>query len=322
MNMYYVYEWYIVETGEVIYVGKGTHNRYKVRKHNKFFNDMIKRFKCNSRIVKEFSTEKEAFSYEFERVRELKKDGQCVCNIYDGGNGGTTEWWTDERKEWYSENNAMKSQMQRERMKKDNPMKNKDVAEKTNAQKRIPLLIGNKRFASIKEASKAMNVTTSTINAWVIRGISTNGDICRYDNQENAKGYIRKNNGQKRKVIYKGKIYDSATEMGYDVGIAQATASRWCRQGRDSYGNECRYLDDTRKTESTIQQKQIPVIINGIWYASKEKAAREIGISSYLITQYLDGKKHDNKYLCEYGNQQPSRGNTDNSTTEGSTTNE
>lgn len=320
--MYYVYEWYIVETGEVIYVGKGTNNRYKVRKHNKFFNDMIKRFKCDSRIIKEFTTEKEAFSYEFERIRELKKIGQCVCNIVDGGAGGSTNWWTDDRKEWYSENNAMKSQQQRERMIRDNPMKNKEVAEKTNSQKRIPLIIGSQRFPSIKEASKAMNVSTSTINAWVIRGITTNGDICRYESKKDATGYVRKNNGQKSKVKYMGKVYDSSREMARSIGVAQATASRWCRQGRDSCGNECRYLDDKRKTVSVVQQKQIPIIVNGIWYASKEQAARETGISSYLITQYLKGKRHDGKYICEYGNQQPSRGNTDNSTTEGSTTNE
>ena len=52
--MFYVYEWFIKETNEVIYVGKGCGRRYKVTKHNKFFNDMIKRFDCDSRIIKEF----------------------------------------------------------------------------------------------------------------------------------------------------------------------------------------------------------------------------------------------------------------------------
>ena len=62
--MFYVYEWYVVESGEIFYVGKGTRNRYKVRKHNKFFNDFITRYNCDSRIIKEFKTEKEAFEYE------------------------------------------------------------------------------------------------------------------------------------------------------------------------------------------------------------------------------------------------------------------
>ena len=55
--MFYVYEWYVVESGEIFYVGKGTRNRYKVRKHNKFFNDFITRYNCDSRIIKEFKTE-------------------------------------------------------------------------------------------------------------------------------------------------------------------------------------------------------------------------------------------------------------------------
>lgn len=34
--MYYVYEWFVIETDEIFYVGKGTGRRFKVRKHNKF----------------------------------------------------------------------------------------------------------------------------------------------------------------------------------------------------------------------------------------------------------------------------------------------
>ena len=129
--MFYVYEWYVVESAEIFYVGKGTRNRYKVRKHNKFFNDFITRYNCDSRIIKEFKTEKEAFEYEYERINELKCIGQCVCNIYEGGTGGTVEWWTEERKEKYSKNNVMKSKKQRARMSANNPMKNAEIAAET-----------------------------------------------------------------------------------------------------------------------------------------------------------------------------------------------
>ena len=130
--MFYVYEWFIKENDEVIYVGKGCRRRYKVTKHNKFFNDMIKRFDCDSRIIKEFDNEKDAFSYEYERITELKAKGQCVCNIYEGGCGGTTDWWTEDKKQWYSEHNVMKNEAQRKRMSENNPMKNKSVALKVN----------------------------------------------------------------------------------------------------------------------------------------------------------------------------------------------
>ena len=103
--MFYVYEWFIKNTNEIIYVGKGSKNRYKVRKHNYIFNEFIKRYNCDSRIVKYFESEKEAFAAEFDRINELKLIGQCVCNINAGGAGGTIEHWTEERRKTYSENN-------------------------------------------------------------------------------------------------------------------------------------------------------------------------------------------------------------------------
>lgn len=189
--MFYVYEWYIEETNEVIYVGKGCRNRYKVRKHNKFFNEMIKRYKCNSRIVKEFETEKEAFDYEFIRVNDLRAKGQCVCNIYNGGTGGTASWWTDEIKEKYSKNNVMKSENQRERMRKHNPMSDPKIAEKTNGQKRKPVIIDGIRYISIKEASQKIGVSADTIDRWCKKGHSTKGIKCSFDmhgNQQPSQG--------------------------------------------------------------------------------------------------------------------------------------
>ena len=179
--MYYVYEWYIKETGEIIYVGKGCRNRYKVTKHNRFFNDMIKRNECKSRIIKKFENEKDAFDYEFIRINELKEKGQCVCNIYNGGTGGSTNWWTDEMRKKYSEKNVMKSENQRERMKKNNPMSNPEIAEKTNGQKRIPVIINNKRYISIKEASKKIGVSTDTIARWCKQGHNTKGTKCFFE---------------------------------------------------------------------------------------------------------------------------------------------
>lgn len=299
--MFYVYEWFIVDTEEVIYVGKGTGNRYKVKKHNRLFNEMIKRFKCDSRIVKKFEDEKDAFAYEFERINEMKKKGQCVCNIYDGGFGGTTSWWTDELKEAYSQNNVMKSAKQRARMSKDNPMKNPDVAEKANSKKRVAVIIGGIEYKSIADAKKAFNVTGSAISSWCVKGKSPSGETCCYKDADKYSTYSHRNDGQKRAVIYKGERYESSTQLGLEVGVSQTTASRWCRKGRDSYGNPCRYVDDIRTDkEQPIKQKCIPVIVNGVNYPSKEEAGRALGISAYLIGQYLKGLKTDGKYECKY----------------------
>lgn len=182
--MFYVYEWYIKDTQEIIYVGKGCKNRYKVTKHNKFFNEMIKRYKCESRIIKEFKNEKDAFDYEYIRINELKKKGQCICNIYQGGTGGTVNWWTDELRKQYSENNVMKSEKQRERMKNKNPMSNNDIAEKTNGKKRRKVIIGNITYISIKEAKEALGVSYSNLMTWNKKGITPNGEKIKIESQK------------------------------------------------------------------------------------------------------------------------------------------
>lgn len=182
--MYYVYEWYIVETNEIIYVGKGTKSRYKVRKHNKFFNDTIRRYECDSRIIKEFETEIEAFKFEFNRINELKAQGQCVCNIRDGGFGGTTEWWTDDLRQRYSEKNIMHSIEQRKRMSENNPMKNPQIAQKTNGQKRRKVTIGDTTYDSIKDAKIALNISYSNIITWGKRGVTPSGDKCIIEEQK------------------------------------------------------------------------------------------------------------------------------------------
>ena len=182
--MFYVYEWYIIDTGEIIYVGKGSKRRYLVRKHNVFFNDMIRRFDCKSRIIKTFDTEREAFEYEFVRVRELKTVGQCVCNIYNGGFGGTVECWTEEMRQRYSDYNVMKSQSQRERMSKDNPMKRHEIAAHTNSQKRIPVIIDGVEYISIADAGQKLSVSTDTIRRWCQKGINPKNQKCSFKDKQ------------------------------------------------------------------------------------------------------------------------------------------
>lgn len=206
--MFYVYEWFIKETGEIIYVGKGCNNRYKVRKHNRFFNDMIKRFDCESRIVKRFETEKEAFDFEYIRVHELKEVGQCVCNIHEGGNGGVRSWWTDKLRKQYSEKNVMKSESQRKRMKDANPMSNPEIAEKANSQKRRKVTIGNTTYDSIKEAKEKLGVSYSNILTWSKREKTPTGERCFIEPQKQH----WKNNMQGNQQPSRGNVDKSTSE--------------------------------------------------------------------------------------------------------------
>ena len=209
--MFYVYEWYITDTQEIIYVGKGCRNRYKVTKHNKFFNEMIKRYNCQSRIIKKFENEKDAFDYEYIRINELKEKGQCICNIYEGGTGGTTSWWTDDLRKKYSENNDMKSEKQRERMKKNNPMSNNNIAEKTNGQKRRKVIIGNITYKSIKDAKQILGVSYSNLITWNKKGITPNGEKIEIEPQKQHWNKYARQSETKLKETNKSTLEGSTT---------------------------------------------------------------------------------------------------------------
>ncbi len=324
--MYYVYEWFIVETGEVIYVGKGTGRRYKVRKHNRFFNDMIARFKCDSRIVHYFGIESDAFKFEHDHIAELKKAGQCVCNIYDGGLGGTTSWWTDEKRAYYATHNAMKSAAQRDRMSKNNPMKNPEVAKAVAAQKTRAVIIGEKKYRSVVEACKAFKTSSGTIKKWCTKGINPMGQKCRYkDSPQIEFTGTRYNKGGCKAIVYKGKRYESAVDLGNELGVSNTTVSKWVKKGFSPDGTPCRYEDDDRELTFVKsmpgERNRKAVIVNGTWYSSIRSAEDALGLHRGRLTPYLRGERKNQEFICEYANQQPSQENSDNSILEGSTTN-
>ena len=325
--MYYVYEWYVIETNEVFYVGKGTRNRYKVKKHNKFFNDFISRQNCDSRIIKTFQKEEDAFSYEYERIKELKALGQCVCNIYEGGTGGTTSWWTKEIRERYSKKNVMKSEKQRIRMSQNNPMKNKEVSQKVGMKNRRRVIIGDRVYNSVSEAKNAYNTCFETIRNWCKKGINPIGEICRYEDEEQVifEGK-RYNKGGCRELMYKGKIYESPIDLSKEIGVSNSTICNWTKRGFDPQGNICRYSDDKRNLtfvpnrNSELHSK--PIIVNGVRYNSRKEAEEKLGLKPGYLAPYIKGIRKNNKYICKYDNQHPRQGKSDNSTLQGSTTNE
>ena len=100
---YYVYEYYIVGTNEVFYVGKGKGNRYKTTKrNNKFFNDMYNSHNCNVRKVYEGLDEKTSFQKEVELIRYYRENTTYrLTNQTDGGEGVSGLKMTKEQSEAY-----------------------------------------------------------------------------------------------------------------------------------------------------------------------------------------------------------------------------
>ena len=241
--MYYVYEWYIEETGEIIYVGKGTRNRYKARKHNNFFNDMITRFRCSSRIVREFETEEEAFNYEYDRINEFKAKGQCVCNLANGGYGGNTKWWTDERRQWYSEHNAMKSEIQRKRMSVNNPMKNRDVVARVVEKKKRKVCVENRTYDSLLEVSKAYNVSPQLFLYWIERGYTNRQERCFYYGETPTEiKILGHGNTAKIMVLVDGIRYNSIREAAAAIGCNGSYLSKALRKNKPVKGHTCSYV--------------------------------------------------------------------------------
>lgn len=84
---YYVYAWYIKETNEIFYVGKGTGNRYRTRKReNRYFMNVLKSHDCEPRILCKDLDEKTAFDIEKRTIAALRRHGVGrLTNVLDGG---------------------------------------------------------------------------------------------------------------------------------------------------------------------------------------------------------------------------------------------
>lgn len=80
MQRYYVYIWFLADSGEVFYVGKGSGNRVtSLKDRNRHFLNIRRKCKCDYRIVRYFDTEEEAYRYELELGKEYKAKGQAWC---------------------------------------------------------------------------------------------------------------------------------------------------------------------------------------------------------------------------------------------------
>lgn len=138
-RLYYVYIWYVIETNEVFYVGKGKGKRYKqVSGRNKFFMDMYISHNCNAKKIYENLTEAEAFQKEQETIKWYKEHTNFrLTNQTDGGEG-SAGWIPPEefkkkqsdihKAQWQDED--FKAKMLAIRTDENGPYKSKEFREK------------------------------------------------------------------------------------------------------------------------------------------------------------------------------------------------
>jgi len=128
----------------------------------------------------------------------------------------------------------------------------------------------------------------------------------------------------KRPIIINKTRYDGLVDAARAYGVAETTVVGWCKKGGNPQGELCYYEDEGPKPFTPSLSTKVPIIVNGIWYESKGAAAKAIGApnGSCFNSALKNGILYKGQYKCEYANQQPSQGNSNNSTLEGSTTNE
>ena len=240
---FYVYEWYNINTNEVFYVGKGRGKRYLERnKRNQSFIDYISNNSVDVRKIYENLTEMEAFALEEKITEQYRKQGQCKCCLAKGGTGGVSSVWTPEFKEYWSKNNPMKQEEQREQMKKNNPMHNKEIALKNGEKHKRAVIINGVYYPGVIDAAKACNVRDVTVSSWCQRGYNTQGQPCRYADQE-QKEYVLPPKG--KGVLIDGKDY-YPTLKAAALALGSKDSSPLCKALKNNKkykGHTCEYAN-------------------------------------------------------------------------------
>lgn len=243
---YYVYEWYIKNTGEVFYVGKGTGQRWKVRKReNRYFVLMLNSHECDVRKVKENLTELEAFNLEIELIAYYRENTNFrLTNIQDGG---------DNPPKFYGDDSPTKRPEVRKKIGLSNklvyasPKRKREISERMQKFYSTP---EGKRIAS--ERSKLImsnpevrqKISSSSKSFYTQEKRMKQSEIMKniYENKEVREKITGKNNGASRRVSQYNKDgdfiaeYNTLKEAEENTGISFKNISKAVRGHRKTAG--------------------------------------------------------------------------------------
>ena len=187
-NVFYVYEWYNIDTDEVFYVGKGKDYRYKnTSSRNKFFKNYYNTHNCDVRIIYKNLSEDEAFNKEIETIKYYKENTNYrLTNQTDGGEGSSGLIVTDEFREirqmvlgeknpnynhkWTKEmKENLRIKMKGRYIGEKNPNYNhkwtREQKANNNTSKKV--ICDGIEFITLKECSEFYNINYSTMQGWV-----------------------------------------------------------------------------------------------------------------------------------------------------------
>lgn len=247
--LFYVYEWYDVDTNEIFYVGKGCGRRNaSLQSRNKLFLEYYNSHTCANRIIQYFESEEDALEYEHKRIVSLKAQGLCSCNLDDGGTGGKTFVWTPELRSYFSTYNPMKAPEQRERMSKENPMKNKEIALRV-GKAHTKMIFYNEQLYTAKQLSEEKGIHLETARKWAKRGYDTDGKSCYYVKDGPKE---KKLNKTKRPIFIDGQRFESVISGAKFLGENDSTSlCRALQAGKDYKGHKCKYADQQPSEEAS-----------------------------------------------------------------------
>lgn len=246
--MFYIYEWYNTKNNEVFYVGKGTGKRFKDLYHrNKKFQDYYDNNNCDVRIVEYFEDEDKCFEMEKLLIAKYREIGQAIANLDDGGKGGCNFVWTQQMREYQSIYNPMKRPEQRQRMSKNNPMKNPEVAERVGKKHRRHVVIRSQYFDGVKIAAEELGVAEITISKWCKRGYDTDGNPCRYadEEQKECPTWKKANPRAKSKsvIIDETHLFYSVKDAALYCAGNSSSLVRALKENRTYKGHTCKYAN-------------------------------------------------------------------------------
>lgn len=160
----------------------------------------------------------------------------------DGGYGGYSKIWTDQMREYMSKYNPMKDNKQRTRMCLNNPMYNKEIAKKSGEKHKRKVSINGVVYDGLVDAAKELNVAEYTVLNWCKRGYDTDGNPCRYNDEEQKEYNYKKTNS--KAILIDGIYYNSLREAANAIGVKDTSPlCKALKANRPYKGHICEYAN-------------------------------------------------------------------------------
>jgi group I intron endonuclease len=144
--LFYVYQHRKADSREIFYVGKGKGSRafqFGKTQRSRYWINIVKKHGLIVEILKNFSSESDAFEFEKQAIAILRESGTALVNILEGGQGFCGGKHSDEFKERH-----------RQLMLKNNPFKGQKHSQETLQKMREKKL--GKRFSHSEETKEKM----------------------------------------------------------------------------------------------------------------------------------------------------------------------